>query len=142
MRKNFSAVVLFCVLAAMLGSCSSKVVEKAKEDIVVNIITSTKWTVTKYLIGPDSNVTAAFAPYEFQFNKDNTVFGMRTGMANDVGSWAGDATAKTIVSNFPGAADPLKKLNGTWVIFYNTFSVVKARREENGVTLELNLGAK
>jgi hypothetical protein len=130
--------ILLLVFAVAIGSSCKKVVTEAAEDFMVNLITNNIWLVESFSEG-STNLSADFKPYEFKFNKDGSVFGQRTGMPNEVGTWAANADAETITSNFPSAPHPCVKLNGVWQIKKTTLSSVNATRFEGATEFKLFL---
>src|SRR5436190_1639210 len=102
---------MFCIL--LLGSCK-KLIEDKKKDALLGIITDGLWHVEEYNEATVI-ITDQFADYNFQFNSDGSVSG-NNGISNTVGTWTGDVKNYTITSDFPGAEDPLKKLNGLWKV--------------------------
>lgn len=128
--------VLFLPLAF---SCKKKIEEK-KMDLVMQAMTTGRWIVTEYTAGPD-NVTAEFDGYEFQFHTNGVVEGIKTA-GTTPGTWAGDANARTITSNFPSASAPLARLNGVWQITDNSWDYVHASLTVSGVTNKLKLHKK
>ncbi|HMP92946.1 MAG TPA: hypothetical protein PKD90_08760, partial [Phnomibacter sp.] len=75
-------------------------------------------------------------------NKDNTVYGRRTGFPDASGTWRGSSEDMSITSAFPASAAPLDKLTGKWMIKKTTLSSVNSTRTEGGITYELNLVKK
>lgn len=130
----------FALLSTTLTGCK-KTVEDAKEDFVISLITNNLWTVSQFTEG-GSNLTTDFAPYDFKFNRDETVLGRRTGQPDAQGTWRGDAASMTITSSFPNGPAPLNKLTGVWNITKTTLSSVKATRTAGGVVYNLDLVKK
>jgi hypothetical protein len=139
MLKKIIAPLLACCL--LFSSGCKEEIQQAKEDLVVDLIVNNLWVVTNFTEGT-TNITSSFAPYDFKFNRDETVFGRKTGAPDAVGTWKGSAAAMTITSNFPSGPTPLDKLNGVWNITKTTLSSVKSTRTENGVTYFLDLQKK
>lgn len=139
MVKRMVAPLLACSLFFLAG-CKEEI-QQAKEDLVVDLIVNNLWVVTNFTEG-SNNITASFAPYDFKFNRDESVLGRKTGSPDAVGSWRGSAEAMTITSNFPSGPTPLEKLNGVWNITKTTLSTVKSTRTVNGVTYFLDLQKK
>jgi hypothetical protein len=140
MHRLLLTILGFVMLSGTLTGCD-KAVEDAKEDFVISLITNNLWVVTQFTEG-SSNLTADFAPYEFKFNRDETVLGRRTGQPDAQGTWRGDAGSMTITSSFPNGPNPLNKLTGVWNITKTTLSSVKATRTNNGVVYNLDLSKK
>jgi len=105
-------VICFMVVLLPDLACQKKI-ENVKEDLLIKLIVSSQWVVTKYTKGA-TDVTADFSPYSFQFKKDFTVDAINNGTVVASGTWNGDIATKTIVSNFPNPNPILSLLNGTW----------------------------
>ena|SRR6476620_724397 len=115
-------IILF-LIAPVAFSCN-KIIEKKKEDIVIEAITNGRWFVKEYRAGT-LYVTAEFDGYEFQFYSDGRVDGfLNTTVTN--GTWTGDVNQMTITSNFPSVGQPLSRLNGLWKITDNSYTNVSA----------------
>ena len=122
----------------LLFGCQ-KAVEEAKEDLVMNLITSNLWIVNGFTEN-GSNISSSFTGYDFKFNEDESVFGRKSGLPDAVGTWRGDAATMTITSNFPSGPTPLEKFNGVWQITKTTLSSVKATRTgTSGISYTLEL---
>ncbi|HSC52464.1 MAG TPA: hypothetical protein VLC98_02515 [Phnomibacter sp.] len=139
MRRSFIAPLLAVVL--LFSSGCKEEIQKAKEDLVVDLIVNNIWVVTNFTEG-SSNITANFSSYDFKFNRDESVYGRKAGSPDAVGTWKGDAAAMTITSSFPLGTEPLTKLTGVWNITKTTMSSVKSTRTEGGVTYFLELQKK
>ena len=134
MRKNYPIFLLFLGLLAMgtgLTGCAKKV-EEIKKNMIVDAITDGRWLVQSFTDN-DTDITSQFAPYEFQFHDDGTVVGYK-GTVESPGTWVGDANALTISSNFPAANDTIVRLNETWKVINNTFTMVEAK-PSNGMRI-------
>jgi len=105
--------LLFCLLVIPF-SCK-KFIQQQEENYIVNLVTNGKWQITGYQDHMINNLTDSFAGYLFQFNKDNTLYGVKFGQQT-YGTWAVDINKKSITSNFPTASYPLTLLNHTWII--------------------------
>jgi hypothetical protein len=138
MRNKYRLIILLAIAIPMLWGCPSKIVEQKKEDFVINLITSNIWIMNSFYEG-STNLTTDFASYEFKFNNDGTVYGIKVGAPNATGTWTADATSMTIQSNFPTETGILKKLNGTFTITSSSLSDVKANRFEGTTELKLHL---
>jgi hypothetical protein len=115
-------IVLLLIVPAVF-SCK-KLIEKKKEDVVIDAITNGRWFVKEYRAA-SLYVTAEFNGYEFQFYTDGRVDGfLNTTVTN--GTWTGDVNQMTITSNFGSAGQPLSRLNGLWKITDNSYTNVSA----------------
>jgi len=141
MFKKYLAIALIFFMAPMLMGCPKKIIEDIKQNYVMDLITGNIWVVKAFSEG-SADLTTDFAPYEFKFNKDLTVFGQKAGTPDAVGTWLGDATTMTIQAAFPNETTILKKLTGTWKITSNTLSEVKANRFEGATEFKLHLQKK
>jgi hypothetical protein len=140
LRTALLLTILTIVSVGFMTACK-KAVQKAQEDFVVNLIVNNTWMVTNFAEG-SNNITASFTPYEFKFNKNETVFGKRTGQPDAMGTWKGDANSMTITAGFPSGPEPLNKLTGVWLITRTTLTTVTATRTEAGVVYNLSLASK
>ena len=131
-------LVLLLVAASSLFSCK-KYIQQQEEKAVIVAVTNGVWYVQEYLQN-DSNITASFSGYLFQFNENGTVVGTRDSVSVN-GVWVGDITAGTITANFPGAGEPLKNLNEIWHITNSstTFVVANSTDTTNKTTNILQL---
>jgi hypothetical protein len=105
-------LVLF--FATGLFSCK-KYIQQQEENAVIKIMTSGVWYVQTYKQN-DTSITAMFTGYTFQFFANGTVSAIKDSATVATGTWVGNVDNETINSNFPGASDPLDKLNSLWKI--------------------------
>ena len=124
MKNRLFLILVFCSFLIFPTSCK-KFINQQKEDALVNLVTSGTWRVTRYL-DHQTDITDSFAGYVFQFNANGTVDGI-LGAQVTAGTWVGDVNARTIESDFPNAADPLKELNYTWQVTDSYTDSVSAR---------------
>ncbi|MCC6288685.1 MAG: hypothetical protein IT249_12460 [Chitinophagaceae bacterium] len=104
-------------------------------------MTDGRWIVEKFTENETNDVTAMFEGYEFQFKEDGKVYGYYN-TDQKQGVWEGNMSDLTITSNFPGAEDPLKKLNDVWKISNNTTKSVEAKPFNSGRVAFLKLVKK
>ena len=128
MRKFRVCYGLLFLLVFSLGGLQCK---KVKEDLgkkfIINAMTIGLWFVQTFT-DDNIDITADFTGYEFQFKEDGKVFAIKTATAEQVqGAWEGNVNDLTIFSNFPGAGEPLVRLNDTWKITNNTPKLVEAK---------------
>jgi hypothetical protein len=135
--RFFICLILVFFSAA---SCKKQVAEK-KEDLLLQLIVSTEWVVTKYTQGT-ADVTSYFSPYSFQFKDDFTVNAIKYGAVETTGTWNGSIDTKTVTSNFPNPNPILLLLNGTWLITDSGFDYVESTQTVNGEHRFLRLVAK
>ena len=105
---------IFLLVPLVLFFSCKKFIQQQEEKQAENIVTNGLWYVSGYEQN-DSNITASFSGYLFKFDNNNTVTGTRNDSSVQ-GAWSVNISAKTITANFPGAGDPLDKLNETWLI--------------------------
>lgn len=103
----------------------------------MSFITNGHWKVESYLSDTVS-LTSQFDGYTFKFNDDGTVVG-DNGVTAATGTWVGEVSDFSITSEFPGAGDPLQKLDGHWVIKDSGLTFVKADLNTSGATMHLHL---
>ncbi|HYH15601.1 MAG TPA: hypothetical protein VD794_10285 [Flavisolibacter sp.] len=125
------------LLLVSLGSCE-KAIERAKEDALIDAITTGYWKVTKYTKGT-TDLTGSFNSYKFQFKKTNSVDALKNNTFEMTGLWQGDAANRTITASFVNATEPLTLLNGTWTITNSTWTSVDATQAVDGVNCRLHL---
>ena len=131
--------ILTIAVALFLTAGCKKFVQSVQEDLVIKAMTDGQWKVTKFK-RDTADVTAGFAPYQFQFRADNTVEALKANAVESRGSWSADAAARTIASSFNGsAATTLQLLNGTWTITNNSWSFVEATQTVNSELRTLRL---
>jgi hypothetical protein len=121
--KKLLPVITLLLLTLANFSCK-KTIEKKQEDLVVDAITNGVWIVQQYFEAAN-NISSQFADYDFQFFKNGSVTGTKSGNITN-GTWSGNASNYSITSNFPTATDPVQKLNGVWKITDSYWDYVKA----------------
>lgn len=126
MKKIYTApnILVILLISISIAHC-----QKAKEELarnfVIRVMTDGRWIVNKFTEnGGDS--TALFQPFEFQFLANGTVYAIDNNRQIS-GTWEGNATQMTIVSNFPTGGDTLRLVSDTFKIFNNTPTQVEAR---------------
>ena len=122
--------ILFCC------SCK-KFVEDQKKQAAMSFITNGKWKIESYMVDTVS-ITNEFSGYTFKFNEDGTVTG-NNGTISESGTWVAEISDYSITSDFPNADDPVKKLNGHWIIKDSGTTFVKADLKTSTSTLHLHL---
>ncbi len=143
MKRSRIGYGLLFLLAFSLGGIQCK---KIKEDIarkfIIDAMTNGLWIVQVF---KDNNedITASFRDYEFQFRENGKVYAIKAATAEQVtGTWEGNVNDLTIFSNFPGAGEPLLRLNDTWKIVNNTTKLVEAQPFSTGRSAYLKLVKK
>lgn len=115
----------FILVLLVVGSGCKKIIEEQQEKILMNAITSGTWYIEHYRENA-TDITSSFTDYEFQFHKDGTLQGIRTGLEPDNGTWQASMQNASITAQFPSANDPLKKVNGLWKITDSYMNYVEA----------------
>jgi hypothetical protein len=123
--------------AAGLFSCN-KIIQQKEENEIVHIMTSGVWYVQTYNQN-DTSITGLFTGFTFQFYSNGTVSAIKGGATLATGTWVGNVSNPSINSNFPGAADPLDKLNSLWSITNTTDTSVFANTTIGSDTAFLTL---
>ena len=116
-------ILSFLLVATLFINCK-KEVAKAAEDLIVQIMTSGQWVVSKYTLGTN-NVTANFTGYKFQFYSNKSVDAFKNGVKERTGTWDGSITTQTISADFPNAPSPVQLINGNWNIIDSDVSYVE-----------------
>ena len=130
-------VVLVALIVLGLSSCK-KFVESVQEDLVVKAMTDGQWRVTNFK-RDNTDVTASFSPYKFQFKDDKTVEAINNSAVESRGTWNGNAGNKSIASNFSTGSATVMLLNGTWQITNNSWTFVEATQTINNEVRVLRL---
>ena len=130
-------ILILFFLACTLASCK-KIIEAAQEDIIVKAMTDGQWRATKFT-RDNSDVTADFSSYKFQFRSNKTVDAINNGATEATGTWNGDGEKRTIASNFPAANATVTLLNGTWQVTKNSWTFVEATLTVNNEVRSLRL---
>lgn len=114
----------FLLICINFISCK-KAIENKQRDLLIDAITSGEWKVHKYIEG-SVDVTNQFYSFSFKFEEQGTVHAKYAGSLIADGTWTGDINSYTITSQFPGAGDPLQKLNGVWKLTDSYSNYVEA----------------
>lgn len=123
MKKQILLFALACIFISF--SCK-KAIEQKQKDIIVQAITTGHWYVEQYKEN-NTDVTADFFGYEFQFYENGIVDGIISSGTKS-GTWSSDVSNYTITSAFPvSAGDTLKRLNYTWKITDSYLDYVEAK---------------
>ncbi|HEX6430960.1 MAG TPA: hypothetical protein VF008_24895 [Niastella sp.] len=138
--KKLQPLILTGFLTLFISMSCKKAIEKKAHDMILDAMTNGEWIVEQYLEG-DKNISNQFLDYSFRFYEDGTVTGTISSTTTS-GTWAGNVSDYTIASDFPGATDPLKKLNGVWKMKDSYWDYVKAERATSNGTNVLMLRKK
>jgi hypothetical protein len=127
----------FLLLLFMVPYSCKKYIQQQEQNALVNLVTQGTWRVTGY-VDHDTNITANFAGYSFQFDQNGTVYGILNSQQTK-GTWTASVSDKSITSNFPSAPYPLNLLNYTWKITDSYNDSVAARTPVDSTFNILNL---
>lgn len=121
----------------LFSTSCKKIVEDTKKNYVLDMMTNGQWIVETYLKA-DTNLTADFNGYAFQFYEDGTVKGIKDNIGEE-GTWKEDIINYSIISQFPGAGNPVARLNGTWKLkdSSNDFVLAEMTTDSGKNTLKL-----
>jgi len=122
----------------LLSAGCQKTIQHAQENALIDAITSGQWKMTSFTKN-GKPVTTDFAPYLFDFQKNNTVDAYNNNTIEKTGFWQGDITTQTITSTFTNAGYPLELLNGVWKITKSTWTSVDAKQTVNNELMVLRL---
>jgi len=134
MKRTFIIAFLFAATIAL--SCK-KAIEDAKKGMALDIMTSGQWHVKSYT-ADSLDHTARFEPYTFKFNKNGTVEAINASSPSK-GTWFANMSRYAITSQFPGAGDPLRLLNGTWLLKDSDEHFVAAELDSSQAKTRLRL---
>ena len=136
MKKLFSPPTMLVVLiiAISVAHCSKKEVQ---QNIIIQAMTNGRWVV-QHFTENTLDVSTEFTTYEFQFYENGTVQSI-SGSVITNGTWTANPDARTISSIFPTGNDTLKRLNDTWKIFNNSYTLVEANPSSPTRTAYLKL---
>jgi hypothetical protein len=124
--KKLQPLILTGCLALFISMSCKKAIEKKAQDMIMDAITNGEWIVEQYFEN-GNNASSQFLNYSFRFYENGTLTGIIGNTATN-GTWVPNTTEYTIVTEFPTATDPLKKLNGLWKIKDSYWDFVKAER--------------
>jgi len=130
-------IVISLLLFAVLSSSCKKYIEQQQQNALESLITNGTWIVTRY-VENGTDITTSFSGYVFKFNSNGTVTGTNAGTTVN-GTWSGNVSTKTIISEFPSAGAPIDKLNAEWKITDSYTDSVAAKTTINTTTNILNL---
>jgi hypothetical protein len=136
MKKLFSppTMLVLLIIAISVAHCSKKEVQK---NIIIQAVTNGHWMVQQFTENK-IDVSSEFQTYEFQFYENGTVQAI-SGSVITNGTWTANPDERTITSVFPTGNDTLKRLNDTWRIFNNSFTLVEANPTNVARTAYLKL---
>lgn len=127
----------FALLFLLLPSCK-KAIEKKKENIIVDAMTSGQWKVASF-IQDGQDLTADFSGYAFKYYENRTVDAIHSGSVEKTGTWSENVNTLEILASFQGAVDPLLRINGTWKIDKTDWTYVESTWTSGGVVRKMRL---
>lgn len=113
-RLSYTVLTAMSILLSLTFFSCKKYIHQQEENAALSVMTDGVWYVSGYKQN-DSDITASFSGYLFQFEANGTVTGT-LGNASTTGAWSDNILARTITADFPGAGMPLVDLNETWTI--------------------------
>lgn len=119
-------LTLIAFIYLIVTASCKKTVENKQKDLLIEAMTNGVWLVDLYSEN-NIDITSYFAGYEFQFVENGVVMATKNSVMTH-GTWTGDFNTQMITSDFPGATDPLAKLNGSWKIVDSYVDYVKSER--------------
>lgn len=112
------------LLVPCLLSCK-KAIEKKQVDIFITAMTNGSWYIESYNEGV-ADLSTVFVGYDFIFRENGSLL-VAHSPDTTMGTWVGNIDNYSITSDFPNAADPIKRLNGTWNITDGKKNYVEVR---------------
>ena len=137
-NKHLIALIFILLPAALLVNGCSK--EDVQKDIILKAMTNGRWIVSTFT-ETGSDFSTAFTPWEFQFSENETVQAIN-GTTTITGSWTANVDARTITAAFPPGDTTVARLNDTWLIYNNTFTLVEANPLNTARNAYLKLNKK
>ncbi len=128
-------VLSFCLGVLMLLILPCCEVDVKRSDDIYNYknFPGGKWVVEKMEI-PGTSYLAEYNGCDFQFFTPGTVTASLSGAVSANGTWMTYKDKYAFDLNFPGANNPLKRLNGTWSVSYSSASILRSTRMEGAET--------
>ncbi|MBX2931246.1 MAG: hypothetical protein KF781_04765 [Chitinophagaceae bacterium] len=142
MKNKQLLSILILVVLCISASCK-KMIDKIKEQTVMDAITNGVWYVSKF-VEDGTNNTANFNGWEAKYLDDGTFTCSKTGETTATGTWVGNATDWTFKITFTNTpTPPVEKLGGTWTVT-RAVSTDKGSyaKTEGGVVYELEMTKK
>lgn len=133
MKKAITALLVI----ALLAGCK-KVIEKKKEDALIEAMTDGQWAITSF-VHNGNTITQNFSSYTFQYYDDKTVDAIKNGSVDKTGTWDGDISTMTTWANFDNVTAPLSLINGSWHIDNSTWTHVVASQTNGSETKTMRL---
>ncbi len=139
MRRLYLITLIIILLPSglLLQGCSKEDVQK---NIILQAMTSGRWIVSVFTES-GTDYSSDFTPWEFQFYENGKVEAIK-GATLISGTWTANVDARTITSNFPPDDATVARLNDTWLIFNNSFTLVEANPQNTTRNAYLKLNKK
>lgn len=139
MKTKTTLAVTVLVLSFIFSSCE-KAEQFLQKAVLTQIITNDRWVVDTFTVS-GIDVTADYAPYEFEFNTNGTVTAFKATYAT-VGDWKEDIATMSIETHFNSTVESLQRFNTTWFIGKTASTFVEARAVTPNAVLTLKLVKK
>lgn len=124
MKFKATTFVAVMMLSSIFTSCE-KAEQFLQKAVLSQIITTDRWVVETFAVA-GTDVTAEYAPYEFEFNKNGTVTAFKSTEIIQ-GDWKEDLTAMSIETHFANSSQTLQRFNTVWYIGKSAPTYVEAR---------------
>ena len=125
------------IFASFLLPGCKKTIDKQKENIIMQAMTSGEWKITSFITG-GTNQTAEFSGFSFRYYENRTVDAIRAGEVK-TGTWQENVDKMDISANFPQASQPLPMVNGNWHIEQSSWTFVLASQTTPAGYCEMRL---
>ena len=139
MKFKATPLVAVLILSIIFSSCE-KAEQFLQKAVLTQIITSDRWVVETFAVS-GTDVTAEYAPYEFEFNKNGSVTAFKSTEAI-LGDWKEDLNAMSIETHFSNPTETLQRFNHVWYVGKSAPTYVEARAVTANGILNLKLVKK
>ncbi len=124
MKFKATPLVAVLMLSIIFSSCE-KAEQFLQKAVLSQIITTDRWVVETFAVA-GTDVTAEYAPYEFEFSKNGIVTAFKSTEAIQ-GDWKEDLNAMSIETHFTNPTLTLQRFNTVWYIGKSAPTYVEAR---------------
>lgn len=124
MKTKATMLVAVVMLSFIFSSCE-KAEQFIQKAVLSQIITNDRWVVEIFTVS-GTDVTAEYAPYEFEFNTNGTVSAIQS-TSSVVGEWKEDLNTLSIFTNFKNPTPTLERFNNVWYINKTSATYVEAK---------------
>jgi hypothetical protein len=139
MKLKATPIVAVLMLSIIFSSCE-KAEQFLQKAVLTQIITSDRWIVETFAVS-GTDVTAEYAPYEFEFSKNGIVTAFKS-TETIQGDWKEDLNSMSIETHFSNGSETLQRFNTVWYIGKSSASFVEARAVTTTGVLILKLVKK